>query len=99
METSEQTPKEALEKSLKTAKQAAAECILKSSWKFTIPSVVISVPMSIYMKTYSPLVFAAVTASGLDYFNGLRNCKAKTDKVKQIQAQLALMNLNPSSTR
>lgn len=85
--------RKALEDSLKQAKKAAAECILKSSWTFTIPGVLASVPLSIHLKTYSPLVFTAVTASGLDYFNGLKNCKEKTAHVKAIQARIALIDL------
>lgn len=98
MGSSEPTSKDELEESLNTAKRAAAECILKSSWKFTVPGVVLSVPISIYMKSYSPLLLAAVTASGLDHFNGLQICKEKTNHVKQIQAELALAKLSPSST-
>lgn len=82
-----------LEDSLKEAKKAAADCILKSSWMLTIPGVMASVPLSIYMKTYAPLVFTAVTASGIDYYRGMMECKHLTDEVKKIQREIAIIKL------
>lgn len=86
----------ALEESLRLARQAAAECVLNSSWTFTVPGVILSVPMSVYFRSYTPLVFAACSASGLDYFRGLQKCKYRTDDVKRIQRQLAIMSLDRS---
>lgn len=82
------TPKE-LNALLLTAKRAMSKCVLESSWTFTVPAVLVSVPLGIRFKTYSPLVFAAITASGIDYYNGMRTCddlKQNIDRIKYVIA-------------
>lgn len=93
--TSESSPPslESLEESLKQAKKAATECILQSSWTLTIPCAIASVPLSIYFKTYSPLVFTAVSASGFDYYRGMQKCKDLTNEVKRIQKEIAIIRI------
>ena len=47
----------------------------------------LSVPLSIRLKSFSPLVIAAVTASGLDYYLGMRKCsdlKQNIDRIKEV---------------
>lgn len=85
-----------LEESLKSAKKAASDCILKSAWTFTIPGVALSVPISVYLKSYSPLVFTAVSASGFDYINALRQCTDNVNEVKRIQKEIAILKLTGS---
>lgn len=87
-----------LEDSLRRAKQAAADCILTCSWTFTVPGVILSVPTSVYFRSYAPLVFTACSASGLDYFRGLQKCKHMTDEVKRLQRQLALLSIDRAAS-
>lgn len=85
-----------LEETLKAAKREAADCILKSSWTVTVPSVIVSVPLSVYLRSYTPLVFSACSASGIDYFRGLQKCNGLTEEVKKIQRELAISKLRVS---
>lgn len=86
----EPTPeRRALEASLLEAKKTLSKCTLDSAWTLTIPAVVISVPLSIRLKTYTPLVFAAVSASGLDYYLGLKKCQDCADNVNKLKRRIA----------
>jgi len=89
----------ALEKSLKQARKDVSACIFASSWTVTVPGVAISVPVSIYMKTYSPLVFTAVLGSGIDYYLGMSKCEQLIRNVKAIELQIAKSKFLPDDDR
>lgn len=78
-----------LRKSLVIAKKELSKCALDNSWAFTIPAVAVAVPLSVRYKTYSPLVFAAVSASGADYYRGLKQCESYANNMKSIQRLIA----------
>lgn len=75
---------------LGTAKHAMSDCMLQSSWTFTVPSVLLSVPLSIHFKTYSPLVFSAITASGIDFYHASRLCSDLKENIDKIKYAIAL---------
>lgn len=96
------TPKsqKELDALLLTAKREMSKCVLDSSWTFTIPSVIISVPLSIRYKTYAPLVLSAVIASGVDYSRGLQKCQHLSKNIETIRYAIALQQhkgLHPGS--
>lgn len=78
---------------LGTAKHAMSDCMLQSSWTFTVPSVLLSVPLSIHFKTYSPLVFSAITASGIDFYHASRLCSDLKENMDKIKYAIALKKL------
>lgn len=72
------------------ARREMSECTLASSWAFTIPAVLVSIPLGVRYKTYAPLVMAAVTASGFDYYRGLCLCDDFNNNIKKIKYAIAM---------
>lgn len=91
-ELNEKSPKE-LDALLHKVKNQMSECVLQSSWKYTVPAVSLSVPISVLMKSYSPLVFCAVTASGYDFILGMRKCDHFNQNIQEIKKVIALHQL------
>lgn len=75
---------------LHEADRAINKCVLDHAWVFTIPSALVSIPFSVRYKTYSPLVFAAITGSGLDYFRGIQKCQHHNDRIKKLKLAIAI---------
>lgn len=79
-----------LDAMLEEANRAVNKCIFDHAWVFSIPAALISVPFGMRYKTFSPLVFAAVTGSGLDYFRGVQKCQHHYDRIKQFRLAIAI---------
>lgn len=78
-----------LRATLREAKKRLSKCILDSSWTLTVPAVLLSIPASIRFKSYSPFVFAVVSASGFDYYLGMSKCLEFRQNMKDIQLRIA----------
>lgn len=78
---------------IKVKKEMSA-CVLDSSWSLTVPAVLLSIPFSVRLKTYTPLVFSAITASGIDYYLGFCKCEEIRKNMQQIKRRIAELD-NP----
>lgn len=91
-EVSKKTPKQErkeLDATLQNAREEMSKCVLDSSWTFTLPAVLLSVPLSIKLKSYAPFVFAGVVASGADYYRGMCQCDDLNENLKKIKLAIA----------
>lgn len=82
--------KNELDALLHKANRAANDCILDNSWLFSVPAALLSIPLSVRFKTFTPLVFAAVSGSGLDYVRGIKLCEHHRENIKQIKLAIAM---------
>lgn len=74
---------------LVSVKKEMSACVLDSSWSITVPAVLLSIPLSVRYKTYTPLVFAAITASGTDYYLGFCKCEEIRKNMQHIKRRIA----------
>lgn len=88
----QENSREELDGMLHEANRAVNKCVFDHAWVFSIPSALISIPFSVRYKTYTPLVFAGVTGSGLDYFRGILKCQDHRDRIKQIKLAIAIQD-------
>lgn len=79
-----------MEAALLKKKREMSKCVLDSSWTFTIPAVLISIPLSIRFKTYAPLVLSIVSASGFDYYRGMCQCDDLNETIKEMKLAIAI---------
>ena len=54
----------------KELQKALAECVLDSSWLCTVVGVALSIPVSVRLKSYNPLVYLGLTGTLFDLLNG-----------------------------
>ncbi|CAN8064553.1 unnamed protein product [Agarophyton chilense] len=78
-----------LSEQLSLSKKEMSACVLDSSWSMTIPAVLLSIPIAVRIKSYSPLVFVAITASGFDYYLGFRKCEEIRRNMVEIKRRIA----------
>lgn len=95
MDKTVKNEKSSLEKSLVEAKKEMSSCILDSSWTFTIPAVIISIPFCIRFKTYAPLVVSGIVSSGIDYHTGMTKCEQFSKNIKEIKLRIAILEHGP----
>jgi hypothetical protein len=74
---------------LSAAQKDLSNCVFANAWTFTILGVAGSVPASIYLKTYSPLIAASVLGSGADYIIGVHKCRDLQERVREIEKMKA----------
>mgnify|MGYP003460183458 CR=1 FL=1 len=81
---------------ISSAQRELSKCMLANAWTCTVVGVSGSVPASIYLKSYSPLVIASVLGSGADYILSFRKCTDLRQKVldlEKMKAKSKVINL------
>jgi pyruvate/2-oxoacid:ferredoxin oxidoreductase beta subunit len=78
-----------IDRSISSAQKDLSKCMLANAWTCTVVGVAGSVPASIYLKSYSPLVIASAFGSGADYFLGFRKCRDLRQKVLDLEEMKA----------
>jgi hypothetical protein len=50
---------------------ALGECVMRSSWFYCVAGVILAIPLSVKLKTYSPVVYLGLGGTAVDLINGI----------------------------
>lgn len=81
-----------LQAGLDVARKKMSSCVIDHAWPISLASVLLSVPVCIRYKTYTPFVFAIVSGSGLDYVRGIKKCQQFNDDINQFKYAIACID-------
>lgn len=89
LQSLEELSTRSLESRLMKIRQEHSECMLHSSWKFTLLGVAVSVPLSVSLKTFAPFVTMGIVSTGVDFFLGLQDCSHLQQRMRKYQYEIA----------
>lgn len=67
--------------SVDQARAALASCVLSSSYTYCVAGVLLSVPLGVRYKTYTPLAYAGLAGTAADLLHGYSACSEQRERL------------------
>jgi hypothetical protein len=74
--------------SVDSARAQLAACVLSSSYSYCVGAALLSIPVSVRLKTYTPLGYAAIAGTGADLLSGYYSCRAQREALHLAQTRV-----------